>query len=59
MNGIVEYFQNFLGIKTVVGNSLSRLDYPKALEPKVDEIKSRFSVAIGLALKGIDEYQRK
>jgi type IV pilus assembly protein PilM len=59
LNGIVEYFQNSLGLKTVIGNPLGRLDYPKILEPKVNEIKNRFAVAVGLALKGVEEYLKK
>lgn len=59
LNGIAEYFEKSLGIKTRIGNPLSRVDYPKTLEPKLDEIKTRFSVAIGLALKGIEDSLKK
>ena len=55
LTGIADYFQNSLGIKTIAGNPFGRVDYLKALEPKLNELKARFSVAIGLALKGAEE----
>lgn len=59
LKGITDYFQNALGIKTVIGNPLSRVGYPVILEPKLEEFRSRFSVAIGLALKGIEDSLKK
>lgn len=56
LKGIDEYFQNALGIKTMIGDPLSRIGYPRELEPKLNELKTRFSVSIGLALKGVEEY---
>ncbi|MDQ1284416.1 MAG: hypothetical protein QG620_764 [Patescibacteria group bacterium] len=54
MTGIAEYFQSSLGIKTVIGNPLARINYNKKLDPVIDKIKTRFSVSLGLALRGID-----
>ena len=54
MAGITEYFQNSLGIKTIVGNPLARINYDKKLEPIIDKMKTSFSVSLGLALRGID-----
>lgn len=51
---LTDFFQKKLGIRTIVGNAFSRIDYDKRLEPAISKIKSRFSVAIGLALKGIE-----
>jgi type IV pilus assembly protein PilM len=59
LKGIVEYFQNSLGIKTIIGNPLSRIEYPRILDPKLNELKARFSVAVGLALKGVEESLKK
>lgn len=59
MVGLSEYFFNKLKIKTVVGNPLARIGYDKRLEKAVSEIRTSFSVAIGLALKGVDEYLKK
>ena len=57
--GISEYFSKALGIKTSVGNPLGRVEYDKRLEPKIKEIGNQFSVAVGLALSGVDEYLKK
>lgn len=57
--GITEYFQNSLGLKTIIGNSFGRVEYPKALEPKLSDLGTRFSVAVGLALKGVEESLKK
>jgi type IV pilus assembly protein PilM len=59
LKGITEYFQNALNIKTIIGNPLGRIAYPKELEPKINQLKARLSVAVGLALKGVEEYLRK
>lgn len=50
--GIDKYFSEKLGIKAVVGNPFSRLNYDKKLEPIIGKMGTQFSVAIGLALKG-------
>lgn len=50
--GIDKYFSEKLGIKSVVGNPFSRLNYDKKLESIVGKMGTQFSVAIGLALKG-------
>lgn len=59
LKGIEEYFSKALNIKVMVGNSLSRIEYDKRLEPKVREIQDQFSVSIGLALKGFEEHLGK
>lgn len=57
--GIDKYFSDALGTRTIIGNPLRRVEYDAVLEPKLNEIKSQFSVSIGLALKGAEEYLRK
>ena len=59
MNGISQYFQDRLKIKTVVGNPFSRITYDEKLEPRVKKFKTQFSVCVGLALKGVEDYMRK
>jgi type IV pilus assembly protein PilM len=54
--GIEEYFSNALKVKTIVGNPFGRVGYDKKLEPKLIKMGTQFSVCVGLALKGIDEY---
>ncbi len=54
--GIVEYISKNLGVKAIIGNPLGRVGYDKRLSPLLDNIKNQFSVCIGLALKGAEEY---
>ncbi len=53
--GLREFIQEKFEIKTVVGNPFSRIGYDKKLEPILEKIKCHFPVAIGLALKGIED----
>ncbi len=57
--GLQEYFSKALNVKSIVGNPLGRIEYDKRLEPKMKEVMDQFSVAIGLALKGVEDYLRK
>ena len=57
--GIDKYFSDSIGIRTVIGDPLRRIEYDNALEPKLKLIKSQLAVSIGLALKGAEEYLRK
>lgn len=59
LTGLKEYFSNALGIKTIVGDPFGRIECDKKLEPKLNLIKSQFSVCAGLALKGAEEYLNK
>ena len=56
MTGIAEYFSEALEIKTIIGNPFGRVQYNKVLDKKLKESGSRFSVSVGLALKGVEEY---
>lgn len=53
--GVDRYFSEKIGIKAVVSNPFSRLNYDKKLEPLFNKIGTQFSVAIGLALKNGSE----
>lgn len=57
--GIDRYFSEALKIKTIIGNPFGRIEYDKKLEDKLMEMKSRFSVSVGLALRGAEEYAKK
>lgn len=59
LTGIADYFSNKLNLQTIIGNPFRRLNYNQSLEPLVDELKTSFSVCVGLALKGADEYLMK
>ncbi len=59
LKGIENYFSQALKIKTFVGNPLSRLSYDHRLDPILSKNKTKFSVALGLALKGAEEHQNE
>jgi type IV pilus assembly protein PilM len=59
MTGIAQYFSDVLGIKATIGNPFGRIEYDKSLEPILKESGTRFSVSVGLALKGMEEYIKK
>jgi type IV pilus assembly protein PilM len=59
MTGLKEFFQNKFNLKVIIGNPFSRIEYDKKLEPEIEKIKGRFSVCVGLALKGIEEINHK
>ncbi len=55
LTGLEEYFLTALGIKTWIGNPFSRMEYDSRLKEKIKEMGSKFSVAVGLALKGLEK----
>jgi len=59
LRGIDKYFAEALKIKTVIGDPFGRIEYDKKLEPKLQDVKARFTVSIGLALRGVEEYLKK
>jgi type IV pilus assembly protein PilM len=59
MTGLADYFSNKLKIKTVVGNPFARIAYDSKLEKAIYEMRTSFAVAIGSALKGVEEYFKK
>lgn len=59
MAGIDEYFQRKVQLETLVGNPFRRLSHDQRLDGALSKINNRFAVAVGLALKGVDEYLAK
>ena len=59
MKGIDQYFSQALGMRTVVGNPWRRVVCEESIRPGIEKLGASFSVAIGLALRGIEEFQRK
>ncbi len=53
MPGFAEYLEKQLNTKVLIGDPWVNLVYPDVLKPLVDEIGSRFGIAIGLALWAI------
>ncbi len=58
MKGMEEYFSRMLGVRAVIGNPWKKIVVDEKLSPVVNKIGASYSVAIGLALRGIEEYQR-
>ncbi|KKT87973.1 MAG: Type IV pilus biogenesis ATPase PilM [Candidatus Moranbacteria bacterium GW2011_GWC2_45_10] len=59
LTGIEKYFQNMLRLEVSKGDPLKNINYDKKLAPNMEKIGSSFSVAIGLALRGIEEIRSK
>ncbi|PIR73896.1 MAG: hypothetical protein COU40_00140 [Candidatus Moranbacteria bacterium CG10_big_fil_rev_8_21_14_0_10_35_21] len=57
--GLIEYFFHNLNIPVSLGNPMGRVEYNKSVEDKLNQMKNRFSVAIGLALSGVEEKIKK
>ncbi|MFA5986252.1 MAG: type IV pilus assembly protein PilM [Parcubacteria group bacterium] len=53
--GLPEYMAQLTGLKVTMGNPLSHVVYDENTSGKIKDLSSAFSVAIGLALRGIDE----
>ncbi len=51
---LADYFSSQLGMKAYVGDPWARVAYPNDLRPVLDEIGTRFSVSIGLAMSEME-----
>ncbi len=58
LKGITDYFTRVMGIKTIVGNPWKRVIFNEKLASAVEKMGPSFSVALGLALRGVEEYKR-
>ncbi len=54
IGNFVDYLSSALNKNVYIGNPWSSIIYPKELEPVLNEIGPKFSVAIGLALREMD-----
>jgi len=59
MKGMVEYFTKSLSHVVVAGNPWKDIVIDPKVEPIIKSIGSSFSVSVGLALRGVDDYKRK
>lgn len=50
---LVDYLKTILNSSVYIGDTWHKVTYPKELEPILDEIGPKFSVAVGLALRNI------
>ncbi len=59
MLGLEKYFAAKLGTDIIIGNPWARVSYDEKLENYLEANKGAFSIAVGLALRGMEEYQRQ
>lgn len=53
MLGLADYMVKKFGVEVIVGNPFGRLEYPAFFQPVLKDIGPSFSVAVGLALRGL------
>jgi len=53
MPGLAEYLARELSREVIIGNTFSQVQYDPSLEPLIRNIGPSFSVAVGLALRGL------
>jgi len=51
MEGLKEYAEKKLGVKTIVADPWTKIIYPPRLQPILKEIGAQFSVAVGAAMR--------
>lgn len=49
--GLTDFFQSRLGVKTILGNPFSRINYDPAMESILKSVKTKFPVSVGVVLK--------
>lgn len=60
LQGIEKYFSSKLNVEVVRGSAIKNIAYDQKIAPFIEKIDTSFSVAIGLALRGIEaEYGNK
>lgn len=59
MKGLEQYFTKSLGMPVMIGNPWKKILYDEKAKPLIDVLGASFAVAIGLALRGLEEYKRK
>lgn len=55
LTGLVEYYSNMFGLPVRIGNPWNQVRYDQTMATDIQGLGTSFSVAIGLALVGIDE----
>ncbi len=57
LNGMREYIEKALGVTVTYGNPWARVAISEEVMPYVQPLCGEFAVAVGLALRGIEEYR--
>jgi type IV pilus assembly protein PilM len=58
LTGLPEFLGQLTGLPVTIGNALSRVIYDEATSGKIKELSGAFAVAIGLALREIEEEKK-
>lgn len=56
LQGIEKYFSQKTGIQAIQGNPWKKIEYDEKIAPFTEKMGTSFSVALGLALRGIEEF---
>lgn len=59
MTGVVAYYERLFGVPVSVGDPWRRVSYDPDLGDEIKRLGTSFSVALGLALSGVDELTHK
>jgi len=59
MKGLVQYFSQSLGMPVALGDPWKRITAEGDVRTLVENLGPSFSVAVGLALRGLEEYKRE
>ncbi len=55
LKGLTDFYTRVLGLPVRIGNPWEKISYDPALTAEIESLGTSFSVALGLALAGIDE----
>lgn len=58
LRGLEEYFSKMLNVRSVIGKPWKKIIVDEKISPAVEKMGASYSVALGLALRGIEEYKR-
>lgn len=59
LSGLEKYFQNMVGLEVVRANPWNKVSFDPKVAPHISKLGDSFSVALGLALRGVEDMQRK
>jgi type IV pilus assembly protein PilM len=59
MKGLEEYFSRHLDCQVTIGNPWRKIASDEKVAPLIEKLGVSFSVALGLALRGVEEYKRE
>lgn len=58
LKGVDEYFSRILKTSAVIGNPWNKIIVDEQIKPATERLGASYSVALGLALRGVEEYRR-